>query len=280
MNGIIVLYSILFLLLIAPVFIPFFIPEQPVDFSRFEEAMRQMELNNQQEKDTAFHQKTEFPANLFPFDPNQLPASEWKKLGLSDKQVAVIKNFEAKGGRFYKKEGLKKIYGISNKEYESLEPYISIKSVEKKSPEIIAKKEPKYESIEINTVDSVSLVALPGIGPILASRIIKYREKLGGFYTLSQLKEVYGLDSLKFNSLLNRIHLNITVIDLIDINTVTLEQLKRHPYCSFRIAKVLINYRDQHGPFTKVEDIKACKALTEEEYLKLKPYLIIDFNLR
>jgi competence ComEA-like helix-hairpin-helix protein len=206
------------------------------------------------------------------FDPNGLPAERWKQLGLSEKQIAVIKRFEAKGGHFYKKEDVQKIYVISPETYAKLEPYIQIAPTqfEQKNTPIKASK----VRIELNTADSLALDQVSGIGPAFASRILKYRERLGGFYSLEQLKEVYGVDSAHFAQWVPQLALNTAVVRKIDINTASFEELKRHPYLSYKQINALIQYRKQHGAYANLSDLKNIPLFTDEILRKLAPYFI------
>jgi competence ComEA-like helix-hairpin-helix protein len=206
------------------------------------------------------------------FNPNGLPAERWKELGLSEKQISVIKRFEAKGGHFYKKEDVQKMYVISPETYAKLEPYIQIPPTqfEQKSPTTKASK----VRIELNTADSLALDQVSGIGPAFASRILKYRERLGGFYSLEQLKEVYGVDSAYFAQWLPQLALNTAVVRKIDINTATFEELKRHPYLNYKQINALIQYRKQHGAYASLSDLKNIPLFTDEILRKLAPYLI------
>lgn len=127
--------------------------------------------------------------------------------------------------------------------------------------------------VDINLADTTAFIALPGIGSKLADRIVRFREKLGGFYSIEQIGEVYGLaDSIfqKFKPLLLMVHFPVKKIN---INTASLDELKAHPYIRFTIAKSIIAYREQHGVFTSLEDLKKIVLMTEDIFTKVYPYL-------
>ena len=128
--------------------------------------------------------------------------------------------------------------------------------------------------IELNTADSLALDQVSGIGPAFASRILKYRERLGGFYAIEQLKEVYGVDSAHFAQWLPQLALNTAAIRKIDINTASFEELKRHPYLSYKQINALIQYRKQHGAYANLSDLKTIPLFTDEILRKLAPYII------
>ena len=132
-------------------------------------------------------------AELFAFNPNHLPAEDWKRLGFSDKQIHSIQNYESKGGKFKTKDDVKKMYAIREKEFIRIEPFIVIPEPEKEITTPAAGKAKSFLVVDIGTADSTELDKLPMIGTYLARKICNYREKLGGFYSLEQLKEVHGL---------------------------------------------------------------------------------------
>jgi DNA uptake protein ComE-like DNA-binding protein len=146
----------------------------------------------------------------------------------------VVKNYEAKGGRFYSKADVKKIYSISPDDYARLEPYINLPaSYQKAAP---------GEIIEINSADSARLTRIRWIGPAFAIRIIRYRQRLGGFYSKEQLKEVFGIDDTKYNEIKNGIAVNNKAISKVNVNNVTLNQLRRYPYLSFKQMNAILEY--------------------------------------
>jgi competence ComEA-like helix-hairpin-helix protein len=217
----------------------------------------------------------------FNFDPNRISDSEWAQLGLSDKQIKVLRNYVNKGGKFFKKEDLKRIYSISESQYQLLEPYIriaEIKSERKFAREIAFSKaahpnlKSQFPVIEINAADSVTLLKIRGIGPSFASRIIRFRNRLGGFYKLDQLQEVYGIDSLKFSQIKDQVRVDADLIQKINVNTATFEQFKKQPYLSYKQINALIQYRRQHGNFKTIDDLKKIVVLNEEIIRKIEPY--------
>ncbi|MEI9944383.1 MAG: helix-hairpin-helix domain-containing protein [Chitinophagaceae bacterium] len=119
------------------------------------------------------------------------------------------------------------------------------------------------------------LLHYPVSGAKLAARIVNFRDKLGGFYSIDQIKEIYGLPDSTFQKIKTYLKLNNEAIKKININTATIDELKAHPYIKYTIANPLIAYRNEHGPFSKVEDIKKVMAVTDEVYNKLSPYFTL-----
>ena len=225
------------------------------------------------------------PENLpapFPFDPNEASTEEWQRLGLSDRTIATIRRFQAKGGRFRRPEDVSKIYGLSSWHAARLIPFVRI-------PETMSGKKnmrqdsmnmrhtftrPAPRILDINQADSTEWESLPGIGPTLAGRIVKYRNRLGGFHRIEQVGEVYGLADSVFRSIEKRLRFEQErQPHKINVNNATFEQLSKHPYIPYKTARAIIAYRDQHGPYAGREDMMRIALLTPAALEKMLPYL-------
>lgn len=222
-------------------------------------------------------------AELFYFDPNTLPASDWKRLGLREKTIHTIQNYLSKGGKFRKPEDLEKIYGVKENEYLRLKPYVKIenqysnnkeekKEIDNKKyfPEHIAK---VFTAIDINDADTSKLISLPGIGSKLANRIVSFREKLGGFYTIEQVGEIYNLPDSTFQKIKPYLKIDNNKIKKININTADANTLKTHPYIKWNLANAIVQYRAQHGNYKSVDDLKQVAIITPEIFQKISHYL-------
>jgi len=305
-NGILFLLVLIFGMMAMMSLLHKFSPIEKADFTNFDKLIAEIEkaqptsdalknAHSNESKSTGFS-KSDYSnptrnmpdIELFSFDPNQLDDSKWLKLGLTSKQIKTIKNYESKGGKFYKEEDLKKIYGISTEQYERLKPFIQIakkknnftKNEEKEGNQSHVR-EARFsnniiERAELNSADTSILVKLNGIGPVLARRIIKYREKLGGFVSFQQLNEVWGMDSTVVAKILPQLKLDASLVRKIAVNHCTVSELKRHPYLNYNIANNIVLYRDQHGNFTKVQDIKQAVLVNEELFRKIAPYLTLE----
>jgi competence ComEA-like helix-hairpin-helix protein len=225
---------------------------------------------------------------LFYFDPNTLSADGWKKLGLRDKTVGTIQNYLSKGGKFRKPEDVSRIYGLFPNEYERIAPYIKIETTSQPSyVSGISENKPsdytpakiyssKFAIVDINSADTTALITLPGIGSKLSARIINFRDKLGGFYSIDQVGETFGLPDSTFQKIRQYLKLETTVLRKMNINTATIDELKAHPYIKYSLANPIIAYRNQHGPFAKLEDLKNIMVVTDDIYSKIVPYLSIQ----
>ena len=155
------------------------------------------------------HKKDEnINRELFYFDPNTIPAKDWKRLGLRDNTIHTIQNHLSKGGKFRKPEDLQKIYGLHENEYQQLLLFVKIENSysynHNEKIEINTANDPPagkqkiVQPIDVNEADTSAFVALPGIGSKLANRIISFREKLGGFYSVEQIGDTYNLPDSTF----------------------------------------------------------------------------------
>lgn len=218
---------------------------------------------------------------LFVFDPNILSAEEFRNLGLDYYVINNILKYREKGGRFKVAKDFSRIFGLKPDVYAMLEPYIKIASVKpgnisRENKYTIIEKEENTKTLDIiniNTADSASLLKVRGIGPVFASRIIKYRNLLGGYYHIWQLTEVYGTDSDKINTWASQLLLEPGEVRKININEADEKLLASHPYIKMKLARVLINYRKQHGNYKDINDLKAIKILKPEDLSRLEPYL-------
>lgn len=234
--------------------------------------------------------KKEILIDYFEFDPNELSLQEGVRLGLTERQVRMIQNYVAKGGLFTKKEDFKKIYAISVEDYNRLVPYISIPITKSNAPsytktvlkdsiqtQSVATKQKEMKlSIELNSTDSLELQNLRGIGPVFASRIVRYRDNLGGFHDVSQLLSVYGMDEERFEGIEDNVFVDTLLLRKINVNEADYELLRKHPLISSKQANAIVHYRKQHGNFAQITDLLKIALLNEEFLLKIAPYLIFS----
>jgi len=231
-------------------------------------------------------------AALFYFNPNSLPASDWQQLGMPPRTISIIQNYLRKGGRFRKKEDLQKIYGLSPAMYDRLANYVRIPD-EAKTPaglqtgkadsfrirgrQVFFNNRERTTSpvIDINTADTLSWQALPGIGPVLARRIVTFRERLGGFYAIAQVAETYGLPDTTFKKIQALLRLDNGLLRKIDINHTDEKSLADHPYISYKLARLIVRYRNAHGPFSQLTDLRSIPLVDEIIYRKIEHYIQI-----
>jgi competence protein ComEA len=232
------------------------------------------------EKEDKVSSEIKISNERFVFNPNIVSEEDAQKLGMSKKLSATLINFRSKGGKFFKPEDLKKLYGLPPQLYEELESYILIpnsKSEFKRDtvyPTALVNEKKVYAKtvVEINTADSLSIVYLKGIGPGFTKRIMKYRAMLGGFHSVNQLKEVYGMTDSTFVLLSSQIKLDPNSISKIPINAIDFNSLRKHPYFNFQTAQAVVNFRLKHGKLTE-QSFRDLGVFSDEKLRLILPYL-------
>lgn len=219
--------------------------------------------------------------NLFNFNPNKLPRSGWEKLGLSERIINVIINFRESGGKFYEKQDLKKIYGLNQKLYSKLEPFISLEEKQKANNKNIPTQQisgtKNFEEpppvINVNKADTFELLLVNGIGPTYAKRICKYRELLGGFHSIEQLKEVYGINDTVYKDISKSLKVDSSDVQKISLNNTTFKELIKHPYISSYQTKAILKYIDYKGEVKKTQELLDHNIFDKKTYEKVNIYL-------
>jgi len=215
----------------------------------------------------------------FAFDPNRATMAQLMALGLPEKVAGHVMAYRAKGGKFRVKHDLQKIYGMDSGLYRHLMGYIQLPdSIERPVfKPFVPEARAVIVPFDLNEADTAQLIAIYGIGSKLSRRILAYREKLGGFVNLGQLKEVWGLDTATVRRLTQKTFIRPGYAPRkVNINTAGDKELSTHPYISLVIAKAIVAYRFQHGIFAKVEDICALQIVKREDADRILPYLSVD----
>lgn len=233
----------------------------------------------------------------FPFNPNLLPADSLMLLGMPFWLAQRIVNYRQKGGQFRQKEDLLRIYGFPDSLYQVLDPYVHIPPAPpsagiaagvRKKEEALREEKPRHTpaakvteaiaAFDINQADSLQLQQVRGIGPVLSGRIISFRDRLGGFARLDQLYEVWGLDSAVVSRLIEKAYVqeDFEPNNILLINTASQNDLAAHPYINASQAKLIYNYRQQHGPFRSVEDLRKIHILDAGFMQKIAPYIRLE----
>jgi len=247
-----------FLIWVLPRYFPRLFPPDPLPETVTEQQLVHFFLPDS----TGGHADT-----LFPFDPNTADAATLVLLGLSERTAHTIEKYRQKGGRFRKKEDFAKIYGLSEEDYLRLEPYIRIPQ-KTNSPTT----QRPNTSIDINLATAEEWQTLRGIGPGYATRIAKFRDKLGGFSSVAQVGETFGLPDSVFQQIEPYLVLS-PIFRKLPVNTATEEELAGHPYLSDRQAHILVLFRENHGPFSGADDLRQIRAIPDSTRQKLIPYL-------
>jgi competence protein ComEA len=208
----------------------------------------------------------------FQFDPNKASLDTLLRLGLTNKEANTLINYRIKGGKFRQPEDIKKVYGIAENKADKLIPYIKFKTGPQKKVKVATSKQIN-SLFDINRSDSAALERLPGIGPVLSGRIIKYRHLLGGFASVDQLKEVYGLPAETFELIKGRIYADSSTIIKININSAGYKEIIHLPYFEKYEVTSILKYRELKGKVTAIADLTDNKIITAEKAVKVRPYL-------
>ena len=228
--------------------------------------------------------KEESPIQLFSFDPNKADSIELSSLGLSAYVVRNILKYREKGGRFRTADSFSRIYGLTEKQFNTLKPYIRIAQTDtpKKEkmdtmvaviiPERKVFKYPEGTLVDVNVADTTELKKIPGIGSGIAKAIVAYRNRLGGFYSLSQLEEIDYVTP----ELLKWFKLEGGTIRKLDINRWGLDKLRSHPYLNFYQAKVIIEHRRKRGEIKSLSQLSLYEEFTEKDLIRLSAYVSFD----
>lgn len=286
-NGILILLAILLVMIVINLLLPAIVPSPTYDFTKWEGEV----ASYQRKLDSLSREKSRL--HLVSFDPNKVSREELMEMGIVEKTASNWVNYLKKGGHFRKPEDIGKIYGLADSVSEKLIPFVRMEEDTiprtKKSRDVkpartfVASDKSRVRTatpakkkvipvLDLNRADSVSLEKLPGIGPVLAGRIVKYRKLLGGYYSIEQLKEVYGLRKEYYNMALPYFKVTNDSLRPIQINFASLGDLARHPYINYREAKAVVNKREKEG---KIESFEALGDIfLPEKVEKLHPYII------
>lgn len=242
------------------------------------------------------------PTELFPFDPNTADSTQLLRLGLSPWQVKNIYRYRESGGVYSRPSDFARLYGLTVKQYRMLEPYIRISPDYLPASTLFPKEDhrrsdskrtyptydsnegsssnnnsvPKYspklspgETIVLNMADTAELKRVPGIGSYFARAIMRYGIRLGGYIRVEQLREINGFpeEALPYFTIEN------PKIRQLNVNQLTLEELRRHPYINFYQARAILDYRRLHGLLKRLDDLKLLKEFPPEAIKQLKPYV-------
>lgn len=243
------------------------------------------EVVDKKSKWVDYKSKKDYKKNVekFNFDPNTATEDQLTRLGFPKYLSKTILNYRSKGGKFKFKEDLLKIYSMKPDLYSDVENLVLLPSkLDKKvtdfeeqrvfaEPKTTAftKKSISITKFDLNKADTSQLMQIKGIGRVFASRIIKYRDILGGFHSVDQVGETYGIDPMVLPEL-KKVAILGTQVKKIKINE--LENFK-HPYLKYNQVKVIVAYRKQHGNFKNASDLKEIKILDDVTILKIEPYL-------
>ena len=241
--------------------------EQIAEFERTHKKFEKRNYSNYYSK------KKKYKAPDSKFNPNTYKLSDWMNLGLSEKQSVVVLKFTSRG--IYSEEDLKRIFVIPDVLFELIRDSVVYPERIQNTPnqELFKKQAKQITLINLNTADTTEFMKIYGIGAFYAKQIIRYREKLGGFFKKEQLFEVWKMTPEAYDKIKDHVFISEKDVKRININSVTIEELKVHPYLKWNQANSIIKMRIQRNGFKNIEEIKESVLIDSETYEKLFPYL-------
>ena len=221
---------------------------------------------------------------LSAFAPNTADSTLLLSLGLQPWQVRSIYRYRAKGGIYRQPSDFARLYGLTVKQYKELLPYIHISDEYKPAAEVYGRTDAvrsgrdtlRYpvklqpgQYVTLDDADTASLRKVPGIGRYYASRIVRYRNDLGGYVSVAQLSEIEGIPE----AALSYFRVTGGAVRKLNLNRLTLNELKHHPYINFYQARRIIDYRRLKGPLHGIDDLRLLKDFSQRDIERLRPYV-------
>jgi DNA uptake protein ComE-like DNA-binding protein len=203
------------------------------------------------------------------FDPNTANDSILNEIGFNNFQIHNLIGYRNKGGVFKSPIDVLKIYGIDSVFYATIAAYIKIE--DKEIQRIVPVENNKL--LELNSADSLDLIQLEGIGPVYASRIIRYRDLLGGFYSIEQLKEVYNFQLETYENIQDKVCVDTLMITKMRLNFSEFAELLTHPYLNKQQVKALLDRREREGAYKNIGEIQSVEGFDSEMFNRIGHYL-------
>lgn len=276
------------------------IEQQAAAMAEYESFIASIEKQEEEQSYRFKHPSPRRPSTavtLMPFDPNEADSSTLCRLGLPGWMARNVLRYRSKGGRFRKAEDFKKIYGMTEERFQALLPYIRIVPKEKEKEEetettpkatplytppasgdstILARsRQEKYPAgtvIDLNRADTTELKKIPGIGSDIARMIVSYRQRLGGFYRIEQLEEIH-LDATRLQPWFS---IDTSLIRLLNLNRVSIEKLRSHPYINFYQAKAFVEYRKKRGKLQSLKPFTLYEEFSEADLERISHYVCFE----
>ncbi len=291
--GIIVLLVLIVVVVMLNQFFPFSeTSELPVDeefrteVREFKRGLVSIDSINKQKWDEKYNQlyPTDSPKYkpkdtyvLFKFDPNKIDSAAFVQLGIQPFIASNILKFRSKGGTFKTKESFAKVYGLKPEKYAELEPYIQIAeivAIDTITP--VPKVKLTSIIVELNSADTTQLMQVMGIGRGYAKSIIRFRQQTGGFVSIQQLHELFGMTEANFEKISPYCKIDMSLVQKIKINSASVDRLNRHPYLSFYQAKAIYELRRKKAKLNNIQELKQLEELSTEDIAKIEAYLSFE----
>ena len=270
-------FILLFIAVLPRVVNALYTSEVPrVSFTKLKEAHKELvAIKKEKKKSKKRNSTSKFKKLTQKLDPNEFLLDDWMRMGLSKKQADIVLNFSVRGLK--SNDDLKKIFVFPEKLFDLIKDSL-VYPVQKDyqlSKDRFEEKPILKLVVEINSATQVDLEKIPGIGPYFADKIIEYRIKLGGFVSKNQLLEIWKFDAEKLSSIDKYIILDDSFITKINVNSISFDDLKDHPYFSYKVANSIVKMREVSGSYENVNEIGKSMLINDELLDKLTPYISI-----
>lgn len=209
---------------------------------------------------------------LKPFNPNTVSLDSMMVMGFTKSQARGVITFREKVHSFKNFSELFKVYSLDSQFVNSLEPYVDFPD------QIVDAKDGIKKRINLNLADSMDMKKLKGIPNYFSKRILKYRNSLGGFYEMEQLREVYGCDSLKYQILQDQFFVDQGILRKLNVNTASLKEILQHPYLNYNQVLSIINFREKVRLFESIEEVNQLELINDSLFTKIANYLEVGKN--
>jgi len=244
--------------------------------------------NNKQSKFTRKEANEE--RVLFVFDPNVLGKDSLLLLGINEYAANNIEKYRQKGGRYKSARDLQKVYGLDSIIYNEIYSFVKIKKPKtnrptendktksnfKEKPITYSKSKLELKSIDINLSDTTDFKKLKGIGSVYSNRIVKFRNSLGGFFSIDQIKDVWGVSDSLFQTIKPYLAADTSALERKNINALDKEELVKHPYIDWKKAKVILKYKKMHGDYTSMDDFRKMHGISDAFVDTLTYYFVAE----
>lgn len=260
-----------------------------VEFAAYQE--KQDSIRKSQWKKT--YKRDTIAIRMQMFDPNTVDSNTLVHLGFKPWQAQNLLKYRAKGGKYRKAEDLKRLYGMTDSMYLLLQPYICIElenlKVDSSANDSLMGDTTRHDTmprwqhvkkdtiLNLRTADTTELKMIRGIGSYRAKQIVRYREALGGFVRVEQLLEVEGMENVP-DSVLKHFVLDTADVKQLNINSIGVRQLSKHPYLSFEEAKAIYEFRRKKIRLDSLGQLNELECVSDEAIKRIAPYLNFDKN--
>lgn len=234
-----------------------------------------------------------------PFNPNTADSLELLSVGLPPRVARNILRYRKAGGEFRRPEDLARIYGLHDSVFARVKPYVAIPqptglskgeslagvpeplpimlpsdTMQREHPyaEYMRAKYKPGQFVDLNRADTSELMKIPGIGPVYAKMIVDYRERLGGYHSIVQLRDLEVLPE----DLGDWVHVSTPPAAMLNVNRLSLTQLRSHPYLSFYQAKAIVELRKREGHIRSARQLLFLDEFSEADIERLTPYLSFE----